>query len=65
MWLLDTNLCIYLIKRKPEGVLLRLRRVDPSDVSVSAVTVAELQHRVAKSARPSQCAGSAHAPYST
>jgi tRNA(fMet)-specific endonuclease VapC len=54
MWLLDTNICIYLIKRKPEGVLLRLRRVDPSEVSVSAVTVAELLHGVAKSARPEQ-----------
>ena len=54
MWLLDTNICIYLIKRKPEGLLLRLRRVDPSAVSVSAVTVAELQHGVAKSARPEQ-----------
>ena len=54
MWLLDTNICIYLIKKKPERLLHRLREVDIAAVSVSAVTVAELQYGVAKSARPEQ-----------
>lgn len=54
MWLLDTNICIYLIKRKPEQVLRRLRAVEIERVALSAVTVAELQYGVAKSGRVEQ-----------
>jgi tRNA(fMet)-specific endonuclease VapC len=54
MWLLDTNICIYLIKRRPERVLQRLRALDISTVGVSSITVAELQYGVAKSARPDE-----------
>lgn len=54
MWLLDTNICIYLIKRKPVRLLERLRQVDITAVCVSSVTVAELQYGVAKSSRPEQ-----------
>lgn len=54
MWLLDTNICIHLIKKKPEAVLRRLRAVDIADVAVSSITVAELQYGVAKSLWPEQ-----------
>ncbi len=54
MWLLDTNICIYLIKRKPEAVLRRLRGVDIAQVALSSITVAELQYGVAKSTHPEQ-----------
>jgi tRNA(fMet)-specific endonuclease VapC len=54
MWLLDTNICIYLIKKRPERVLLRLRELDIASVGISSITVAELQYGVAKSARPEQ-----------
>lgn len=54
MWLLDTNICIYLIKQKPERAVRRLRSLDVATVGVSSITVAELQHGVAKSARPEQ-----------
>ena len=54
MWILDTNICIYLIKKKPDRLLARLREVDINAVAVSAITVAELQYGVAKSARPEQ-----------
>ncbi len=54
MWLIDTNICIYLIKRKPDRVLQRLRALDISTVGVSSITVAELQYGVAKSTRPEQ-----------
>lgn len=54
MWFLDTNICIHLIKKKPERVLDRLRLVDIATVAVSSITVAELQYGVAKSARPEQ-----------
>ena len=48
--MLDTNICIYAIKHKPEKVLEELQRHDPSDVCISAVTYAELIHGVEKSA---------------
>ena len=41
--LLDTNICIYALKRRPPEVLSRLERLTPADVAVSAVTAAELR----------------------
>jgi tRNA(fMet)-specific endonuclease VapC len=54
MWLLDTDICIYLIKQRPPHLLARLRQVDIRTVAVSSITVAELQLGVAKSDRPDQ-----------
>lgn len=48
-YLLDTNICIYLINERPKGVRERFRRLSASDVGVSSVTVAELASGVAKS----------------
>jgi tRNA(fMet)-specific endonuclease VapC len=49
-YMLDTNICIYVIKHKPEKVFQKLQEVDPSDVCISFVTYAELIHGVEKSA---------------
>lgn len=49
-YMLDTNICIYVIKHKPEKVFQKLQEVDPSDVCISSVTYAELIHGVEKSA---------------
>ena len=49
-YMLDTNICIYAIKHKPEKVFQKFREVDPEDVCVSSVTYAELVHGVEKSA---------------
>ena len=49
-YMLDTNICIYAIKHKPEKVFQKFREVDPEDVSISSVTYAELVHGVEKSA---------------
>ena len=49
-YMLDTNICIYAIKHKPEKVFNKLQEVDPEDVCVSSVTYAELVHGVEKSA---------------
>ena len=38
-YLLDTNTCIYIIKRSPEQVMLRFKRLRVGDVGVSAITV--------------------------
>lgn len=51
-YLLDTNICIYLIKQRPVQVLNRLQALAIEDVGVSAITVAELSYGAAKSAYP-------------
>lgn len=48
-YLLDTNICIYLIKQKPSKVLARFQSFAPSDIGVSSITVAELEYGVCKS----------------
>lgn len=55
MYLLDTNICIYLIKgQKREPILRHLEAMKPGEVGVSAVTLGELEYGVEKSARPEQ-----------
>ena len=51
-YLLDTNTCIYIIKRSPEQVMHRFKRLRVGDVGVSAITVCELQFGVANSSQP-------------
>lgn len=51
-YLLDTNICIYIIKRKPRVVLRRVRSKQPGQVSISAVTIAELEYGIARSRYP-------------
>ena len=48
--LLDTNICIYMIKNKPPAVRKRFEALVPGSIFVSAVTVAELRYGVEKSA---------------
>lgn len=48
-YMLDTNICIYAIKHKPEQVFLKLQEHDPSELCISSVTYAELVHGVEKS----------------
>lgn len=51
-YLLDTNMCIYLMKNQPEVVARRLAQCHVGDVVMSAITHAELQYGVAMSANP-------------
>ncbi len=55
-YMLDTNICIYIIRQKPARVLERFLALSPGDVGISVITVAELQHGVYKSSRPEQSA---------
>lgn len=48
-YMLDTNICIYAIKHKPEQVFIRLLEHDPSEICISSVTYAELVYGVEKS----------------
>jgi tRNA(fMet)-specific endonuclease VapC len=49
MYLLDTNICIYLINERSSRVLEKLVSLDPAEVAISSVTLAELQYGVEKS----------------
>lgn len=49
IYMLDTNICIYIIKNKPESVIKELKRHDPKEICISAITYAELIHGVEKS----------------
>ena len=51
-YLLDTNICIYIIKRTPLPVLERFKRLRVGDVGISAITHCELEFGVAKSSMP-------------
>lgn len=42
-YLLDTNICIYLMKRHPPEVIARLEDLHYGDVAISAITLAELR----------------------
>ncbi|MPY68148.1 type II toxin-antitoxin system VapC family toxin [Deinococcus sp. SDU3-2] len=50
-YLLDTTICIFIIKNKPAAVRERFAGLRPGAVGLSAVTEAELLHGVYKSAR--------------
>jgi tRNA(fMet)-specific endonuclease VapC len=50
-YLLDTNICVYIAKRKPPQVFERLRRLRPGDMGMSVVTYFELCYGAEKSQR--------------
>jgi tRNA(fMet)-specific endonuclease VapC len=51
-YLLDTNICIYIIKRKPISVFEKLSSLAIGEVGISSITLAELEFGVQKSANP-------------
>jgi len=53
-YLLDTNICIYLIKKQPRHLLKRFRSHTPGSLGISSVTLAELQYGVEKSQFPAK-----------
>ena len=50
--LLDTNICIYLIKKRPESVVRQLYSREIEQVGISTITLAELEYGVTKSQYP-------------
>ena len=52
-FLLDTNICIYIAKRRPPQVAERFEALQPGDVGMSIVTYAELLFGANKSQQPS------------
>ena len=51
-WLLDTNVCIAVIRQRPESALRRLRGKQVGQVGLSTITLAELEFGAAKSQQP-------------
>src|SRR5258707_11541106 len=49
-WLLDTNICIYIIKQKPASVIEKFNTITPGQVALSVITLAELEYGARKSA---------------
>ena len=54
LYMLDTNMCIYLIKNQPPEVAERFAACQVGDVLISAITHAELEYGVRASADPSR-----------
>ena len=53
-YMLDTNICIYLMKHQPPGVRERFAQCFVGDVVISAVTLAELEFGIACSSTAAQ-----------
>ncbi len=53
-YMLDTNICIYVMKRKPESVLKQLHEKLDGGLCISSVTLAELEYGVKFSSAPAK-----------
>lgn len=53
-YMLDTNIIVYAKNNRLAGVFERFMEYDPSELSVSAITMAELEYGVQRSSRPWQ-----------
>lgn len=51
-YILDTNICIYIIKQRPEAVLNKLQQCEISEIGISSITMSELLYGVYKSSQP-------------
>jgi tRNA(fMet)-specific endonuclease VapC len=51
-YLLDTNICIYIIKKKPIGVFEKFKSLSIGSIGISSITLAELQYGIMKSSYP-------------
>ena len=49
VYMLDTNICIYIIKKRPMSVLRRFEKVRSSQICISVVSFAELRYGVENS----------------
>ena len=49
--LLDTNMCIYIMNRRPVHVVERFKDYKPGEIGVTSITVAELHFGVSKSSQ--------------
>jgi len=48
-YLIDTNICIYIMNQRPAKVIQRFKQFELGEIGISTITVSELQYGVAKS----------------
>lgn len=54
-YMLDTNICIYMINKKPASYIAKLESLDKGDqLSISSIVLAELQYGVSNSQKKTQ-----------
>jgi tRNA(fMet)-specific endonuclease VapC len=51
-YILDTNICIYIIKKRPINVFEKFRSLSVGSIGISSITLAELQFGIMKSSNP-------------
>lgn len=51
-YLLDTNIIIYILKRRPPQVAARFAELSAGDLCVSSISISELMYGAAKSQQP-------------
>lgn len=51
-YLLDTNICIYIIKKRPINVFEKFKSLSIGSIGISSITLAELQYGIMKSSYP-------------
>ena len=52
MYMLDTNICIYLINNRSPGLAKKIAEVESEHIYISTITQAELEYGVSKSKNP-------------
>ena len=51
-YMLDTNICIYIIKQQPPKVFKKFQSLQIGQVCISAITFSEMQYGISNSSRP-------------
>ena len=49
-YLIDTNICIYIMNKRPIAVIKKFKQFKPGEIGISAITISELQYGISKSA---------------
>ena len=52
IYLLDTNICIYIINKKPPAVVKRIQSKLPEQIAISSITLSELEYGIVRSRYP-------------
>jgi tRNA(fMet)-specific endonuclease VapC len=51
-YLLDTNICIYIMNRRPIEIIHKFKQFNVGDIGISTITISELQYEAVKSNNP-------------
>ena len=49
MYLLDTNICVYIINKNPKIVVEKIKQYRPHQIKLSSISIAELEYGASKS----------------